>query len=153
MQAGHGELAHMILLDVAHQECAISTSTPMMDGMQSKPGVCLQVTFELTMAPLLSELIHSTKGHEVRLRAPAEHHNHDLKKTSFAEVAQYARTKTETVTGCCSPHPTTLAWPLRLQQRVAHLRRISVQCPLYHLAHYIVSCCILHWRHLLTCHQ
>lgn len=58
-----------------------------------------QVTSEPTLAPLLSELIHSTEGQEVRLRAPADYHIHDLKKTSFAEVTEYARTKSETAIG------------------------------------------------------
>lgn len=60
---------------------------------------CLQVTSEPTLAPLLSELIHSEQGQEVRLRQPADYHIHDLKKTSFAEVAEYARTKDETAIG------------------------------------------------------
>ena len=59
----------------------------------------LQVTSEPVLAPLLSELIHSTEGQEVRLREPADYHIHDLKKTTFAEVAEYARTKTETAIG------------------------------------------------------
>lgn len=62
-------------------------------------GVWLQVTSEPTLAPLLSELIHSRQGQEVRLREPADYHIHDLKKTSFAEVAEYARTKDETAIG------------------------------------------------------
>lgn len=60
---------------------------------------CLQVTSEPTLAPLLSELIHSNKGQEVRLRQPADYHIHDLEKTTFAEVAEYARTKDETAIG------------------------------------------------------
>lgn len=60
---------------------------------------CLQVTSEPTLAPLLSELIHSEQGQEVRLRQPADYHIHDLEKTSFAEVAEYARTKDETAIG------------------------------------------------------
>jgi hypothetical protein len=59
----------------------------------------LQVTSEPVLAPLLSELIHSTEGQEVRLREPADYHIHDLKNTTFAEVAEYARTKTETAIG------------------------------------------------------
>lgn len=59
----------------------------------------LQVASEPSLAPLLSELIHSTEGQEVRLRQPADYHIHDLKKTSFAEVAEYARTKSETAIG------------------------------------------------------
>ena len=59
----------------------------------------LQVASEPALAPLLSELIHSTEGQEVRLREPADYHIHDLKKTSFAEVAEYARTKSETAIG------------------------------------------------------
>lgn len=61
--------------------------------------VALQVASEPSLAPLLSELIHSTEGQEVRLREPADYHIHDLKKTSFAEVAEYARTKSETAIG------------------------------------------------------
>ena len=61
--------------------------------------VGLQVASEPSLAPLLSELIHSTEGQEVRLREPADYHIHDLKKTSFAEVAEYARTKSETAIG------------------------------------------------------
>ncbi|KAL3158654.1 hypothetical protein ABBQ32_011397 [Trebouxia sp. C0010 RCD-2024] len=65
-------------------------------------GLMAQVTSEPTLAPLLSELIHSTEGQEVRLREPADYHIHDLKKTTFAEVAEYARTKTETAIGYVS---------------------------------------------------
>lgn len=61
--------------------------------------IYVQVTSEPTLAPLLSELIHSTEGQEVRLREPADYHIHDLKKTTFAEVAEYARTKSETAIG------------------------------------------------------
>ena len=57
------------------------------------------MTSEPTLAPLLSEMIHSRQGQEVRLRDPADYHIHDLKKTSFAEVAEYARTKDETAIG------------------------------------------------------
>ena len=57
------------------------------------------MTSEPTLAPLLSELIHSEQGQEVRLRQPADYHIHDLEKTSFAEVAEYARTKDETAIG------------------------------------------------------
>ena len=57
------------------------------------------MTSEPVLAPLLSELIHSTEGQEVRLREPADYHIHDLEKTTFAEVAEYARTKTETAIG------------------------------------------------------
>lgn len=64
-----------------------------------KALVPTQVTSEPDLAPLLSELIHSTEGQEVRLREPSDYHIHDLKKTSFAEVAEYARTKTETAIG------------------------------------------------------
>ena len=67
-------------------------------AMACKVGV-MQVTSEPTLAPLLSELIHSTEGQEVRLREPADYHIHDLKKTTFAEVAENARTKAETAIG------------------------------------------------------
>lgn len=59
----------------------------------------LQVTSEPSLAPLLSELIHSTEGQEVRLREPADYRLHDLKKTTWAEVAEYARSKSETAIG------------------------------------------------------
>ncbi|DBB14997.1 hypothetical protein WJX82_007629 [Trebouxia sp. C0006] len=65
-------------------------------------GLMAQVTSEPVLAPLLSELIHSTEGQEVRLREPADYHIHDLKNTTFAEVAEYARTKTETAIGYVS---------------------------------------------------
>lgn len=65
-------------------------------------GLMAQVASEPSLAPLLSELIHSTEGQEVRLREPADYHIHDLKKTSFAEVAEYARTKSETAIGYVS---------------------------------------------------
>ena len=67
--------------------------------LASMRGVGLQVTSEPTLAPLLSELIHSRRGQEVRLREPADYHIHDLNKTSFAEVAEYARSKNETAIG------------------------------------------------------
>lgn len=80
----------------------------------------IQVTSEPGLAPLLSELIHSTEGQEVRLREPADYHIHDLKKTSFAEVAEYARTKSETAIGY------VLLAHLALHKNVVHSGELAV---------------------------